>query len=91
MAKLTITPSVEKFLSALPPKQYKQISSAIFHLTRDPLPHDSLPLKKARHGERRVDVGEYRVIYRISGDTVEVLLVGKRNDDEVYKDWKRLN
>jgi mRNA interferase RelE/StbE len=36
-------------------------------------------------------VGEYRVIYRISGDTVEVLLVGKRNDDEVYKDWKRLN
>jgi mRNA interferase RelE/StbE len=42
-------------------------------------------------GERRVDVGEYRVIYVNSGDTVDVLAVGKRNDDEVYKSWERIS
>jgi mRNA interferase RelE/StbE len=40
----------------------------------------------------RVDSGEYRIIYRFnaSEDLVEIILVGKRNDDEVYKQLKRL-
>jgi len=35
-----------------------------------------------------VDAGEYRIVYRAT-ETVELLLVGKRNDDEVYKQLKR--
>ena len=36
---------------------------------------------------RRVDVGEYRIVYDLPEDMVRVLLIGKRNDDAVYK-WR---
>jgi mRNA interferase RelE/StbE len=37
-----------------------------------------------------MDVGEYRIIYAVEGEGVEILIVGKRNDDEVYRLWERL-
>lgn len=39
-----------------------------------------------------VDCGEYRIVYRFKPeeDLVEIILVGKRNDDEVYKQLARL-
>ena len=54
-----------------------------------PFPHDS---KKLSNGDRRVDVGEYRIIYRFDVDAqiIEVVLIGKRNDGEVYKQLKRI-
>jgi mRNA interferase RelE/StbE len=42
-------------------------------------------LRGALHGERRVDIGEFRIVYAIADDVVEVLVIGKRNGDEVYK------
>ena len=43
-------------------------------------------------GFYRVDSGEYRIVYRFFSekDLVEVILVGKRNDDDAYKRLKRL-
>lgn len=43
-------------------------------------------------GYYRVDSGEYRIVYRFNAneDLVEVILVGKRNDDDVYKRLERL-
>lgn len=40
----------------------------------------------------RVDSGEYRIVYRFlqEQDLVEVILVDKRNDDEVYKRLQQL-
>jgi mRNA interferase RelE/StbE len=42
-------------------------------------------------GYYRVDSEEYRIVYRFDPDVdlVEVILVGTRNDDEVYKQLKR--
>jgi len=37
----------------------------------------------------RLAVGEYRVIYRDDEETVHVVLVGKRNDSEVYRALQR--
>ena len=37
----------------------------------------------------RIDVGEYRVIYDLDGDVVRIILIGKRNDDEVYRRLRR--
>lgn len=39
----------------------------------------------------RIDIGEHRIIYRYETkkDLVTVVLVGKRNDDEVYRVAKR--
>jgi len=38
---------------------------------------------------RRVKSGEYRIIYRIDGNDLHVDIIGKRNDDEVYRLIKR--
>jgi mRNA interferase RelE/StbE len=42
-------------------------------------------------GYFRITVGEYRVIYRTHGDTVHVVVVGSRNDDDVYRKFDRLD
>lgn len=57
----------------------------------EPLPTDSKQLK-GYPNYYRVDSGEYRIVYRYKpeDDLVEVILVGKRNDDEVYKKLERL-
>jgi len=59
-------------------------------LLKEPYPHDSAELKGADRGERRVDVGEYRVVYTFENDTISILVIGPRNDDEVYRIWERM-
>lgn len=86
---LKMTKQAQKALADLDAKQYKQVGSAIFGLLKNPEPHDSQLMKGAKRGERRVDVGEYRVIYALAEDWIEILIVGKRNDDDVYKAWSR--
>lgn len=89
MYKLDITKSAGKFLSKLPAKQFRQVVSTILKLRENPDPHDSQQLIGSPE-YRRVDIGEYRIIYRIEGDTVKIAVIGKRNDDEVYKQFRRL-
>jgi len=89
MKKLAITKTAAKAWDGLDAKQYKQVGKTITGLLADSRPHDSQPLKGARNGERRVDVGEYRVIYSDAADVVEILIVGKRNGDEVYRLWEQ--
>jgi mRNA-degrading endonuclease RelE of RelBE toxin-antitoxin system len=57
----------------------------------NPLPADYKELT-GYPGYYRVDSGEYPIVYRFDpdADLVEVILAGKRNDDEVYKQLKRL-
>lgn len=38
---------------------------------------------------RRLKSGEFRIIYAVKADDVEVRLIGKRNDDDVYKALER--
>jgi hypothetical protein len=40
---------------------------------------------------RRVDVGEYRICYSATGASIEVIVVGLRNDDAVYKKMNRVS
>jgi len=89
MYKLDITKSAGKFISVLPPKQYRQVVNTIFRLRENPKPNDSKQLT-GNSDYRRVDVGEYRIIYRVSTDTVIIAVVGKRNDSEVYKTFNQL-
>jgi mRNA interferase RelE/StbE len=91
MAKLDGLQSVLDFLKGLQPKIAAQIAKKVLMLNVDPLPSDSKHLK-GYPSYYRVDSGEYRIIYQFNPneDLVEVILVGKRNDDEVYKQLKRL-
>jgi mRNA interferase RelE/StbE len=77
-----------KFFRLLPAKQYRQVFNKILALMEDPEPHDSSLL--IGYPYRRSDIGEYRIIYRVEEDCLKVVLVGKRNDDEIYRDLKDL-
>ncbi len=83
MLKLLVSKKAQKFLDDLPPKQFRQIMKKIFALLEDARPHDSEELRG--YPFLRNDVGEYRIIYDVQGDTLRLILVGKRNDAEVYR------
>ncbi len=87
---LRISRQTGRFVKTLPPKQFKQVVSTIFSLLNNPQPHDSKKLRGSKQNNRRVDVGEYRVVYRVEGEELLILATGKRNDDEIYKQMKRL-
>jgi len=91
MAKLDGLETVLDFLKGLQPKIAAQIAKKVLALNVDPLPADSKELSGYR-GYYRVDSGEYRIIYQFKADEdlVEVILVGRRNDDDVYKRLERL-
>ncbi|MBO1351444.1 MAG: type II toxin-antitoxin system RelE/ParE family toxin [Hormoscilla sp. GUM202] len=92
MAKLDGLEIVRDFLQGLQPKIVAQIAKKIaLTLNVEPLPAESKKL--AGYSDLyRVSIGEYRIVYRflVDEDLVEVILVGKRNDDEVYKQLKRM-
>lgn len=87
MQTINLSKDAQKFLTRVPQKQGSQLARALLSLTENPTPHDSKQLKGYPY--MRIDVGEYRIIYELEGDTINVLLIGKRNDDEVYKKMKR--
>lgn len=83
MLRLLVSKKAQKFLDGLPPKQFRQIIRKVFALLENPRPHDSEELRG--YPFLRNDVGEYRIIYDVQGDTLRLIVVGKRNDEEVYR------
>ena len=88
MLKLALGKRANKFTRKLPHKQDGQIGRKLEELLSFQFPNDS-KLLKGTHWHS-VDVGEYRIIYRVKGEELDVPIIGKRNDDEVYKRLKRM-
>jgi len=86
---LKLSRQAGRFIKTLPPKHYKQVVSTTLALLANPEPHDSKQLKGSQAHNRRVDCGEYRIVYRVEDEALLVLVIGKRNDDEVYKILER--
>lgn len=86
---LSMANDVSSFMNDLEPKHFRQVAKKIFSLLNDPYPNDSSDLV-GYDPLKRVDIGEYRIIYQVMQNVVEVWFVGKRNDDEVYKKLKRI-
>ena len=79
-----LTSEALKFVRGLPDKHARQVLLKIIELAQNPYPNDH----KKLHGAPdllRADAGEYRIIYRIDDSVLDVQLIGKRNDDEVYR------
>lgn len=85
---LDLSKSASSFLESLPAKQYKQIVERIFGLRGNQEPHDSRRLS-GHPGYKRIDQGEYRIVFYVEKDVVRVPFIGKRNDDEVYRQLSR--
>ncbi len=89
MTPVVLSSKSMKFLSGLEAKTYRQIGKRIFSLTEDSSPHDVKHLS-GHPGYFRIDNGEYRIIFCRKQELIEITLIGKRNGDEVYKDFARL-
>jgi mRNA interferase RelE/StbE len=87
MRRINPSKQVHKFLRPVPPKHGRQLAAKIRQLADDPHPPDSKPLKGYPY--RRADSGEYRIIYEYDDAELRVVAVGKRNDDEVYRQLGR--
>jgi len=88
MLKLNLEERPERFIEKRPPKHRGQIYRKLDSLCENPYPSDSKRL--GGYALLRADIGEYRITYRVEGEFLKVYLIGKRNDDEVYKQLKRL-
>lgn len=88
MLELDLGNVAGRFLHKLPPKQFGQLDRKIAALRTDPFPGDSKLLKGNEF--RRTDSGEYRIIYKVIGTTLYIPLIGKRNDDDVYRRLRRM-
>ena len=83
MLKITIRKKAEKFYNSLAEKQKVQILAKIEQLQINPFSHDSKKLKGFPCYS--VSVGEFRVIYLVETDEVEIVSIAKRSDDDSYK------
>ena len=88
MYKLDMTKAAGKFVQKLDAKQFRQVLTTILKLREEPEPHDSKQLMDSPE-YRRLDIGESRIIYRVETDTIKIAVVGKRNDEDVYRRFKR--
>jgi len=66
--------SARKELEDLAPKLQDRIRTAIAELSDDPRPHGSKKLKGS-DDTYRLRVGDYRVIYEVSDESILVLIV----------------
>ena len=88
MLALDITNSAFDFLTKMQIKPFRQVMLSILQLTKNPHPQDAKKL--IGYDFYRVDVGEHRIIYQAENGVLKVILVGKRNDDEVYRKLKNM-
>ena len=78
-----------RFLKAVPPKHGRQILAKLDELARaeDPPPDakhlTGLPFWRAK-------AGNYRIVYDFAPETLWVVDIGKRNDDEIYRQVRRI-
>lgn len=90
MLKISLTKQALKFLKQVSIKHGRQLAMTLESLKENPFPQDSKKLK-GTSDYHRVDIGEYRVIYKIDVEQKLVIIafIGKRNDSEVYKKFKK--
>ena len=88
MLKIDASRQASAFLKSIPAKHARQIIERVEALARDPAqqPHEEL---RGYAPMRRLRSGEYRVIFEIDGDTLFLRLIGRRNDDDIYKSLER--
>jgi mRNA interferase RelE/StbE len=84
MPRVELSKQAAAFLKDLPTKQARQIAEKLILLAADPA---GLPTELLRGYApmRRLKAGEFRVVFVADSSSVQIRLIGKRNDDQVYK------
>lgn len=84
MWRIDLSRQAADTLLGLSAKHARQVAEKLKVLGTDPnsLPSQSL---KGYAPMRRLKAGKYRIIYALADGAVQVRLIGKSNDDEIYK------
>ena len=75
------THSAKKYFSKLPSKIQRQIAKQVMDLSVDPF-KDTVLLKEWE-GIRRARAGDWRILFRVSEETIRIIAIGPRGD--IYK------
>ncbi len=88
--EIILSKQSQKFIQKLDTKHARQIVFKINDLSVIGHSNDTIKLRGSTITQYyRVDIGEFRIIYRHENMKLIIELVGKRNDDEVYNLFKR--
>jgi mRNA interferase RelE/StbE len=89
MTPITYSKRAFKYVKELQPKQAKQILLGIAALSLDPMPQDCRQLS-GYPGFFRLTLGEHRAIFERVDGIIEIKVIGARNDDDVYREFKKI-
>jgi mRNA interferase RelE/StbE len=82
--KLEFTTSALRELHSLDPQAQRRITAKITSLCNDPFPPGVKKLQ-GLPGHFRIRAGDYRVIYRVDGPTVTIVIVRIGHRREIYR------
>ncbi len=84
MATVKLTPEADEQMAALPRKIRERVAKMLKRLEAWPIVSGVKALSGNLAGRYRARVGDYRIRFRVDGDTVLVDKIGHRKD--VYED-----
>ena len=89
MLKIDVWNTAEPFLKNLTGKSARQVARRIEQLAENPTPPKSKMLEGFA-SLRRLRSGDFRIIYFVRSDTLNIVIVDHRNDDRIYRRLKQL-
>ena len=84
MATVALTPDAAQQFANLPRTIQPRVNQVILRLENWPDVSGAKPLRGDLAGNYRIRTGDYRIVFRVSGQTVIVWRIGDRKD--VYLD-----
>ena len=86
---IVVLPSAERSLRRIPRRDLRRISEKIDLLAIDPRPPDARVIQRQK-GLLRLRVGDYRVLYRVRDDIVEIIVVRIAHRKDAYRNLRSL-
>lgn len=77
-------PTAVKELAELPRDTQRRIAKRIEQLPDNPRPH-GCKLLRGQTGAIRIRIGDYRVLYRVTDQTLEILIIQIGHRRDVYR------
>lgn len=84
MAKVIISPEADREVARMPRTIQLRFAEIVERLQRWPAVSGAKPLRRDLRGRFRIRTGDYRIVFGLAGDTVEIVRIDHRKD--VYED-----
>ena len=82
--RIVFSKRAQRQFNKLNPQVKRRLQTVIDGLESDPMPHNSSPMKYTG-GERKIRVGDYRIVYEIGTQELIVLILKIGDRKDVYE------